>query len=134
MSGPIVACHQNIGDDLADTCRAKRRQAEEYDTAARRQTGAPGEFTEVLVESQEHASIFQTARKDILIGDARRIGPDPEYIVTCGAKCDDRIARKVFIRKKPHRQAIAAGYTFSDCNISLAYCRHAAMSSCVIPG
>jgi len=44
------------------------------------------------------------------------------------------IARKVFIGKKPHRQAIAAGYTFSDSNISLAYCRHAAMSSCVISG
>jgi hypothetical protein len=37
-------------------------------------------------------------------------------------------------RDQSHRQAIAAGYTFSDCNISLAYCRHAAMSSCVIPG
>jgi hypothetical protein len=32
----------------------------------------------------------------------------------------------VFIGKKSHRQAIAAGYTFSDCNISPAYCRHAA--------
>jgi hypothetical protein len=57
-----------------------------------------------------------------------------QYVVPHGAKCNDRIARKVFIRKTPHRQAIAAGYTFSDCNISLAYCRHAAMPSCVMSG
>lgn len=49
-------------------------------------------------------------------------------------KRGDRIARKILVRKKSRRPAIAAGYTFSDCNISLAYCRHAAMSSCVIPG
>jgi len=73
-------------------------------------------------------------RKHILISDTRRVGPDPEYVVPCGTKRSDRIARKVFIRKESHRQAIAAGYTFSDCNISLAYCRRAAMSSCVIPG
>jgi hypothetical protein len=60
--------------------------------------------------------------------------PDPEYIVPQRTKRSNGIAGKIFIRKKSHRQAIAAGYTFSDCNISLAYCRHAAMSSCVIPG
>jgi len=72
--------------------------------------------------------------KYILIGDTRRIGPDPEYVLPRSTKRSDGIAGKVFIRKKSHRQAIAAGYTFSDCNISLAYCRQAAISSCVIPG
>jgi hypothetical protein len=34
-----------------------------------------------------------------------------------GTKRSDGVAREVFIRKKSHRQAIAAAYTFSDCNI-----------------
>jgi hypothetical protein len=42
-----------------------------------------------------------------------RIGPDTEDVVPCSTKRNDRILRKVFIRKKSHRQAIAAGYTFS---------------------
>jgi hypothetical protein len=86
------------------------------------------------IESEEHASISQTARKYILIGNARRIRSDPQNIVPCGTKSSNCIARKVFIRKESHRHAIATGYTFSDCKISLAYCKQAAISSCVMPG
>ena len=63
---------------------------------------------------------MKTARKYILIGDVGCIGPNPEDVVPRGTKRSDGVARKVFICKKSHRQAIVAGYTFSDRNISLA--------------
>jgi hypothetical protein len=86
--------------------------------------GQMGTDTWTVAEAKaKFSEVFDRAQSNV--SKARRV---------CGTKRNDRVARRVFIRKKSHRQAITAGYTFSDCNISLAYCRHTAMSSCVIPG
>ncbi len=55
-----------------------------------------------------NSSVMRTRARGS-IRDARRLGPDPKYVLPCGTWRSDRIARQVFIRKESHRQTIAAG-------------------------
>jgi hypothetical protein len=134
MSRPIVSSFYDRGNHRSCICRTETRQTEQHDTATGRQTKSPSKFAEILVKSKQNPPVDQAAFEDVLIGNARSVSSDPGHIVARRTQHHHRITKKVFVRKESHRQAIAAGYTFSDCNISLAYCRQAEMSSWVMPG
>jgi hypothetical protein len=74
-----------------------------------------------LVERQQNTAFRHRSRQDIWIRTTGGIRANPGYVVAGCTQCRDGIARKVLVGEEPHRHAVAAGYTFSDCKISLAY-------------
>lgn len=84
------------------------------DSAVSRQSKSPRKLAEILVEPDQDPAFGNGALQQHSIGTARGIRSCPGYIVSGDPQHGKSYARKILVRKKPHHQAIAAGYTFSD--------------------
>jgi len=91
------------------------------------------QLTEVRIECHQHSLLGCGAGHDVLVRRSRHLRARPQPVMTGAPQCQYRRLREVLVRKNLHDRA-ETGNTRSALSISLAYWRHARMSSRAIPG